>query len=983
MSPTSIPDSVPVCGNAGFPIVALGASAGGLRSLNAFFNAVPETSGMAYLVVVHMAPDQRSMMAELLGKVSRIPVATAADGQTVEPDHAYVIPPDREMTVYRGQIQLMKVVKRGADFLVDALFRSLAQDVGKRAVAVVLSGTGTDGTQGIREIKAAEGLALAESESSAEYGGMPRAAAETGLVDMILPPEEMPTKIGAFFAGLQSGAKAKPAAPSEKEQARLNKIFSILRANTRHDFSAYKVNTLRRRINRRMSLNQIHTMETYLRHLRENPDEVQALFQELLIGVTHFFREPAAFEMLKTSLLPEQLAQLKEDETFRIWIPGCSTGEEVYSLAMILHECLEQTGPRINLQLFGTDIDGRAIEKARQGLYPRGIEADVDEGRLKRFFRRQGEFYQIRKEVRENVIFSLQNVYSDPPFLRLNLLCCRNLLIYLNADAQNKILPLFHYALRPGGLLMLGASESIGPHANLFEAPDPKSKIFRRKETPYPIRQRLVFPSGIPKVEAGPGEALPAPALPPPPDISELTRQAVLDQFAPTAVLVDAKGEIRHVQGRSGKYLEATSGPPTQNILELAREGLRIELSSALRAARSSGKPVLRREVAVQTNGEVQRINLHVRPQLAPKTLAGHYLVAFEDLRREPLEPAASEAAPMESEGARISELERELQITRESHQSTIEELESSNEELKSTNEEMQSSNEELQSINEELESSKEELHSLNEELQTVNSELQSKVDELTAAQDDLRNLLNGTQIATIFVDNEMRLRRFTAQATRLIHLIETDVGRPLRHLTTNLDYDGMISDVAEVLDSLAPRDREVRTREGVWYNMCVMPYRTMDNRIDGAVVTFFSIDGQKQAQERLKETIRQIEQAGELVRAIFDMNEEPMAALNGEGKIVAGNKAFAELFGENPEDLIGIDLLAPGTEKQKQFSRKIDLKKMLAAHGNFQAGPLRLPTAEGETSFFIRGRVIHPGDEAFPYRILLQFQKARPKGEN
>lgn len=975
--PTS--HSVSNGGKSDFPVVGLGASAGGLRSLKAFFTSVPETSGMAYLVVVHLAPHQRSMMAELLDNVARIPVATAADGQTIAPDHAYVIPPNQEMTVYQGRIQLMKVVKPGADFLVNALFRSLAQDVGKWAVGIVLSGTGTDGTQGIREIKAAEGLVLAESDASAEYDGMPRSAAETGLVDMILPPGEMPGRMVSFFGDIKSDGEPARDTPSAEEQGWLNKIFSVLRVHTRHDFSAYKVNTLRRRINRRMGLNQIENLETYLRHLREDPNEIHALFQDLLIGVTHFFREPAAFEKLRTDMLPAQLKEMQEDDTFRAWIPGCSTGEEVYSLAMILHECLDGIRGRINLQLFGTDIDGGAIEKARQGLYPRGIEADVDAGRLQRFFRREGELYRIRKEIRENVIFSVQNLIGDPPFLHLNLLCCRNLLIYLNAEAQKKILPLFHYALRPDGLLILGASESIGGHANLFDTLSQKDKIYRKKEVPLLLRQRIEFPSGLPAIE-GENETPPKPAAPSPPDLSRLAREAILDQFSPTAALVDAKGEIQHVQGRAGKYLEPTSGPPSQNILDLAREGLRIELSSALRSARSTREPELRRNIAVKTNGETQVIHLHVRPQSSPKGLDGYFLVAFEDVRSEPAEPMARPADREENGPAKISELERELQVTRESHQSTIEELESSNEELKSTNEEMQSANEELQSINEELESSKEELHSLNEELQTVNAELQSKVEELSAAQDDMRNLLNSIDIATIFLDSRLCLRRFTPQATRIVHLIETDIGRPIQHVVTNLAYDGMISDVAEVLRNLAPRNTEVQTLEGVWYNMCVMPYRTMDNRIDGAVIAFTRIDEQKKTQQRLEETIREIERARELVHAIFDMSGEPMAALNAEGKIVLGNAAFAELFGENPADLESIDLSRPQTENQKRFHQNVDLKAVMADHRNFHAGPLEMDTPTGHRAFVIQGRVIKPGDEALPYRMLLQFKVASEK---
>lgn len=892
-----------------FPVVGLGASAGGLGALKAFFSRVPENSGMAFIVVIHLSPGQPSMMSELLQKISGIPVSPAADGQLIEPDHAWVIPPDKEITVRGGRIRLraLETGQKCAGFLIDALFRSLARDMGNRSVGVVLSGTGTDGTQGIQEIKAESGLVLAQSEESAEYAGMPASAIGTGRVDLVLPPGEMPEKIGSIFRDPNFGSTPDAADVPAEERAWLDKVFSMLRTHTLHDFSSYKTNTLLRRIHRRMSLQRIDGLEEYVRHLSKNPDEIQSLFQDLLIGVTHFFREPGSFEKLK-DILPGRLDRMEEDGTFRAWIPGCSTGEEVYSLAILLRECIDACARRINLQLFGTDINGLAIEKARRGFFPRSIQADVDETRLKRHFIQEGDSYRIRKEIRDDIVFSVQNVLGDPPFLRLHLLCCRNLLIYLNAGAQKRILPLFHYALRPGGLLMLGSSESVGGHGKLFHCLDKKWKIFSRTEVPDALHQPIDFPWRVPPAEMD-GPRLPQPSPPPAPDLSRLTRRAILDQFSPAGLLVDAQGEILHTQGRTGKYLETTSGPPTQNILVLARKGLRLELSSALRSARSSGEPVLRRKIGVQTNGDVQMINLHVRPQRTPKSLADHFLVVFEDIPGKPGVSLAEEKDPSGGDSATISELERELQIARENHQSAVEELESANEEMKSTNEEMQSSNEELQSINEELQSSKEELHSLNEELQTVNSELQSKVDELSAAQDDMRNLLNSTEIATIFVDNEIRLRRFTPPATRIVNFIESDVGRPLRDLVTNLAYEGMIADVEAVIRNLTPRNTEVATREGVWFRMRVMPYRTMDNRIAGAVITFSRIDEQKKAQEMLRETIRKTEEARELIHAIFDMNREPMAAVNDDGEIVLGNQSFFDLFGENQGNLEGIGM--------------------------------------------------------------------------
>ncbi|MDZ7699887.1 MAG: chemotaxis protein CheB [Deltaproteobacteria bacterium] len=956
-----------------FPMVGLGASAGGLEALKTFFAAVPETGGMAYIVVVHMSPKQPSIMPELLQKVARIPVAAAEDGRRIEPDHAYVIPPDKEITVYQGRLQLLDKVKKGASHVIDLFLRSLAQDQGRNAAAIILSGTGSDGTFGINDIKANEGLVLVQSEESAGYDGMPRSAINTGLVDMVLSPEEMPQKLVHYFSHPPAREDIK-AGKSDDERQWLNKIFAILRTQVGHDFSPYKPNTTLRRIARRMSLNQIDDRDTYVRYLRENPGEVEALFRDLLIGVTSFFRDAKSFEALKTNVLPRLLARVNEGEIFRAWIPGCATGEEVYSLIMVLREVLDQQPQQIKLQVFGTDIDNHAIDKAREGLFPASIGADVSDTRLERFFVREGDFYRIRKEIRDCVVFSVQDVIKDPPFSRLNLLCCRNLLIYLNTEAQKKLLPLFHYTLAPGGVLMLSSSETIGGFTHLFDTVDKKWKLFKRKDIPQALRQIVTFPSG--RSPAGPAHEA-APTLPPAPrlDMNQLTRQAILDQFAPTAVLIDAKGEILNVQGRTGKYLETPSGLPTYNVLDLAREGLRIELSSALRAARSGSERVTRKRLSVKTNGEVQVIDLHVCPLKDFKALAGRFLVVFEDVKMDLMTDhqrgGATELPPGES--ARIAELERELQVTRERHQTVIEELESSNEELKSTNEEMQSSNEELQSTNEELESSKEELQSLNEELQTVNAELQSKMEELSSAQDDMRNLLDSTEIATIFVDNDMRIRRFTEAATAIVNLIPTDMGRPLGHVVSNLNYDAMLPDLREVLRKLTPKETEVQTDEGRWFNMRIMPYRTTDNRIDGAVLTFAAIDDQKKAQALLQDAVKETENARELVRAVFDMNADPMAVLDKEVRIIIANTAFSEIAELTQDELTGMDFVAARPDLSKAADLTAPLKTALEQNRDFETSAFDVKTPEGNQRFRIQGRIIKK-DPQFPYRILLHF---------
>ncbi len=673
----------------GFPVVGIGASAGGLEALKAFFGAVPEKSGMAYIVNVHMTPKQPTMMPDLLQRVTPVPVTAARDKERLQPDHVYVVPSDRVLGLCDGAIELTEIGDKHPFLTIDTFLKSLARDQGQWAVGVILSGTGTDGTLGVKEIKAGEGLVLVQTEESAAYDGMPHSAITTGIIDMVLPPEEMPKRLVHYFSQPHLALAPKvTAADGQKEW--LATIFAVLRARVGHDFSQYKINTLLRRISRRMGLNQITEQEKYLEFMRQNPEEVDALFRELLIGVTSFFRDPESFEVLKTVVLPEMFKQMPEDTTFRAWIPGCSTGEEVYSLAMVIREVLNANPRRIKVQLFGTDIDGIAIDKAREGGFAANIATEVGPERLRRFFLKEGDMFRISKEIRDCAVFSVQDLIKDPPFSRLHLLCCRNLLIYLDTEIQKRILPLFHYTLNPEGVMMLGSSESIGSFSSMFEPINKKWKIFRRREIPQGLRRQIEFPSSPTAADVQgtmrTGAAVETPKI----DIGLLTRQAVLERFAPVAVLVDGKGVLLYVQGRIGKYLETPSGVPTHNILDMARDGLRIELSSALRQAKSSGQPVLRRNLKVRNNDNRLAINLHVYPMHSPKELAGRLLVMFEEFEQPPETDTAGDGQE-QRESARILSLERELQNTRESHQTTIEELESSNEELKSTNEELQS----------------------------------------------------------------------------------------------------------------------------------------------------------------------------------------------------------------------------------------------------------------------------------------------------
>ncbi|MGQ1784674.1 MULTISPECIES: chemotaxis protein CheB [unclassified Saccharicrinis] len=950
-----------------FPVVGLGASAGGLNALKSFFSNVSEKSGMAYIVVVHMSPTKPSMLSGLLQYVTPVPVQEARDGLLVEPNHIYVISPGKDISLFNNKIHLLDIVSKHIIHPIDHFFKSLALDKGCYSAAVVLSGTGTDGTLGLKEIKANEGLVLVQNRESAEHDGMPVSAFDTGITDMVLKPEEMPGKLVEYFSKPQESTGS--IEPMDKvHQKWLDKIFSILRTRVGMDFSTYKQNTLIRRINRRMSLNQIRSHENYVRFLRENSTEIDALFRELLIGVTSFFRDAGSYDALKDKVLPDIIGGIGNDATFRVWIPGCSTGEEVYSLAIILHEFLENIPKNIELQLFGTDIDEFAIKKAREGTYPLSIATEMSKERLDQYFIKEGEYYRIGKVIRECTIFSVQNIIKDPPFSHLNMLCCRNLLIYLNTETQKKLMPLFHHTLNPNGILMLGSSETIGGFGYLFKVMDKKWKIFKRKEISSAQRQIIDFPSG--GISDGAIQRkVSSTRVKPNINYSQLTKKLLLDQFSPTAILIDDKGEIIHVQGRTGKYLETPGGPPTHNILNLAREGLKIELFTALRASKTSGKQETRKRIPVKTDGGVQIIDLHICPMKAPNELTGYFLVVLNDIeiKSTPVDSKKDSKEFSSKDSSRIAELEAELLNTRENHQATIEELESSNEELKSTNEELQSTNEELQSTNEELESSKEELQSLNEELQTVNSELQGKLEELSAAHDDMHNLLNSTKIATIFVDNQLNLRRFTSEARSIINLIPTDNGRPLNHVVSNLVYDKLITDCEDVLKSLIPKDVEVQTNNGEWYKMRILPFRTIDDRIDGLVLTFSSIDLQKKAQEVI------ITHAMDLTRLIFDMNNEPMAVLDKDGNMVIANTAMSSAIEVIQKTVTGTNIFSALGIKTGDSELKSKLDNALKKAEGFSIGDFVFANQKEKQHYILEASTINVEPD-FPYRILLRF---------
>jgi len=815
-----------------------------------FLGHVPPASGLAFVVVQHLDPTRKGLLVELLQRWTTMPVVQIKDRMKVEPDHVYVIPSNRDLSILHGVLHLLEpAAPRGLRLPIDFFFRSLADDQQERSMGVILSGMGSDGTLGLRAIKEKAGAAFVQTPESAKFDGMPRSAIESGVTDVVDAPERLPAKIVAYLHHVPILVPRSDLKFADADQSGLEKIVLLLRTRTGHDFSFYKKTTIYRRIERRMGLHQLARIADYVRFLRENPQEVDLLFKELLIGVTSFFRDPALWEQLKTEVIPSLLANRPKGGMLRVWTPGCSTGEEAYSLAMVFREVMEKVKPaaRHSLQVFATDLDKDAIAKARAGAYPANISADVSEGRLRRFFVQEEQGYRVSKEIRDLVIFAQQNLAMDPPFTKLDLLMCRNLLIYLELDLQKKLLPLFHYSLNPGGILVLGSAETVGPADDLFAPLSGKTRVFRRKELATGA-ELIEFPVAF----ASPGKSL-ATALSPPlegvrlaPNLQALTDQVLLQRHSPAAVLATANGDIVYFSGKTGKYLEPPAGKVNLNVFAMAREGLTVALNEAFyKAVRQKGEVTLQK-VSVATNGGTQVVDVTVQGLTEPVSLRGMVLIVFKDVPASPAPVASGKADRASVQSARMAALARELQHSRDEVQSTREEMQTSQEELKSTNEELQSTNEELQSTNEELTTSKEEMQSMNEELQTVNHELQAKVDELSLASDDMKNLLNSTDIATLFLDAELKVRRFTSPITSIIKLIAGDVGRPITDLVSELDYPELAEDAREVLRSLASHERQVPARDGRWFTVRIMPYRTQDNRIDGVVITFVEITAAK-----------------------------------------------------------------------------------------------------------------------------------------
>jgi len=833
------------------PIVAIGASAGGLEALDIFLRSVPVNSGMAFVVVQHLDPKRQGLLPELLQRATPMPVQQVTDRLKVLPEHVYVIPPNHDMSLLNGMLYLFEpAAAHGLRLPIDFFFKSVAQDQQERSIGVILSGMGSDGTHGLQEIKENAGVVFVQSPESAKFDGMPRSAIEAGLADVVASPEELPARIIAF----EKHAPLLTKSDASKVRGEVEKVALILRTQTGHDFSLYKQNTMSRRIERRMAIHLIKEISDYVKFLRENPQEGKLLFKELLIGVTSFFRDPQVWDKLKSDVIPELISAHGSDKTLRAWVPGCATGEEAYSLAILFKEAVDEIeeGRGFRLQIFATDLDADAIDKARSGLFSDVIAADVSPERLARFFVKTDNGYQIAKTIREMVIFAPQNCIMDPPFTKLDLLSCRNLLIYLAPELQRKLIPLFHYSINPGGCLLLGNSESIGNFTHLFQTIDAKARLYRRHEAGLDQRQ-VDFPSAFSSARDSSKAAPVAGAG----NLQELAEKLLLQKFSPPAVLTNDKGDIVYINGRTGKFLEPAAGKANWSIFAMAREGLRYEMVGAFQKAVRSGQSVVVKNLSVGGPGENQAVDIEVMPVSEPEALHGLFLLVFKDVSPSLVLTPSRSSRRTNAPSARAAELTKEIEQLRQEIQSSREEMQTSQEELRSTNEELQSTNEELQSTNEELTTSKEEMQSLNEELQTINQELQAKVEELSQTSNDMKNLLDSTDIAILFLDSDFKIRRFTPQVAKIFKLIPGDVGRPITDVNMDLDYPGFTDDVREVLRTLVFRENPIPTRDGRWFSIRIMPYRTLENVIDGVVITCSDITVAKQLESKLRKNAR------------------------------------------------------------------------------------------------------------------------------
>lgn len=888
------------------PVVGIGGSAGSLQSLTSFLANLTADTGAAYVIVTHHPKGERSLLPEILGPLTTLPVQMVEEGEALAPDRVYVALPDDGWILYDGQLvrsgEPNQRAKTGPPHPIDVFFRSLAAEAGYRALAIVLSGTGSDGTLGIQSIKSQAGMVMAEDPDAAEFGDMPANAIATNQVDYVLPPADMPATLSAYLRSQNHRQAAMGSQQPGISPSLLQKILNQVRLRNGHDFSAYKTSTLNRRLERRMDLRQILDPEAYLAYLQTHPEEVDLLFGEFLISVTNFFRDPQSWDALG-ELLPAMLQRaVHTGQEFRAWVAGCATGEEAYTLAILIRECIADLEEVPAVRIFATDVDQAAIERARVGRYPASIGQDLSESHLQRYFTAESDTVRIAREVRDMVVFAEHNALQDPPFTNLDLITCRNLLIYLERDRQDRLLALFRYTLRNQGLLFLGPSESLDHQSEAFAMVNKESRIYRVAEGSFPPRL-LEMPGPSRRHRSQPSQEL---AAPPSPmaggeSLSRNVEGLLALQFAPPAVVVNDRGEVVYVHGRTGLFLEPASGPTRNQLLEMARPGLRAPLSQALERVTSGDCDHVSDEVEVQTNHNAERVRLEVQLIRTPKALAGYRLVALHLVSVPATATAASGSleSTVHSEGTgshrEEGDLKRKLEALRQEKQVAVRELQVANQSLQTLNEELQSMNEELQSSNEELEAAKEEVESLNQELRSVNAELNIRVDDLTEVNDDLKNILDSTHLATLFLDEALNIKRFTPPMQHLIAVRTSDIGRPLSELSTKLDYDALLEDADAVLDSLIPKEVKVQTISGRWYLLRIQPYRSIRNVIRGVVCTFQDI-----------QVAQGVARREAFFRAVVDTVREPLLVLDADFQVVSANDGFYRTFPLMPDEVEG-----------------------------------------------------------------------------
>ena len=929
-----------------FPVVALGASAGGLEAFTQFLTALTHESGIAYVLVQHLDPSHPSSLVELLNRVSPIPIVEATEGMPVKPNHAYIIPPGKSLSIHNRTLSVVGDQEHpGITHSINHFFHSLAEDVKERAVGIILSGTGSDGSDGARTIKANDGLVIVQDPVTAKYDGMPKSAIEAGVADYILPPAAMASQLKDYLD--QSFYKRERIRQAlKKDDVNMKSIFSLVKMRTGRDFSGYKISTITRRIEHQMAVNSIETLGNYLKFLRENPNEIEALMKNFLIQVTSFFRDKEAFESLKQKI-GLMLKDKPEGTQLRAWVPGCSTGEEAYSIAIIIMECIQESGRRFDVQVFGTDLDAEAIAIARAGLYPTAIAKDVDPKRLDAFFNQAGSSYQIKKNIRENVIFAVHDVVTDPPYSRVDVISMRNLLIYFDSELQKKVLPMLHYALNEKGILFLGTSETIGEFTDLFANLDAKWRIYQslgKKKTSLVNFSNQLGLQDVSVVTLSKAKTQSSPKSEP----------FKLLEALPPSVLVDYNHQILYAHGDTSKYLRISEGKPSSSLVNMVKPELESGLATLLHEASQGQKEVVSDNLQVEYNGGKQHVKITVRPL---STLEGDLIITFEDLPRPKRHKIKGEPVIE----AKQMELEKDLQRTRDTLRGTIEELKSTNEELRSANEEYMSTNEELKSANEELETSREELQSVNEELTTLNSESQRKNEDLTTINNDMLNLLNATGVATLFLDEKLRIRRFTPSATKLLKFIDSDIGRPVEDISSPLKDNILVKASRSVLDNLIPVEQEVQTIDGKWYSLRILPYRTLENVIEGVVVSFVDIN--------------QVKVGSIYTESIIDTMREPMLVLDEHLKVVSANKGFYRAFKVTMEDTQGQLIYAIGNHQWDIPQLRELLKSIIEKNSVFDGYKVEHDfPGIGQREMLLNARRVVGGTDLKP-RILLAME--------